>query len=146
MTTNKGENMALLKIQDLIQKVSESQKVKKVVTDLQSLSTDIQKKVQTLNADEAVKKYKEIFKKVSKAEGDLQKEVNRVIVKIKKSAVDIEKNLELYKKKAAQQRAKIEKLLKTKQAKSTTKARPKTAAKKAARKPAARRTAKAKKA
>ena len=78
--------MALSKIQTLIQKLSESENVKKVVADVQTLSTDIQKRVQNLNADDAVKKYKEIVKKVSKAEGDLQKEVNKVIVKIKKSA------------------------------------------------------------
>lgn len=108
--------MALTKIQTLIQKLSESENVKKVVSDIQVLSNDIQKKVQTLNADEAVKTYKDIVKKVSKAEGDLQKEVTKVIVKLKKSAADIEKNLDLYKKKAVQQRAKIEKILKAKQA------------------------------
>jgi len=124
--------MALSKIQTLIQKLSESQNVKKIVTDVQSLSNDIQKKMQTLNTDEAVRKYKEIAKKVSRAEGDLQKEVTKVIVKLKKSATDIEKNLNLYKKKAVQQRSKIEKILKTK--KSGLKAKSTAAPKKAARK------------
>jgi hypothetical protein len=109
--------------------LSESENVKKVMNDVQTLSNDIQKRVQNLNADEAVKKYKEIAKKVSKAEGDLQKEVNKVIVKIKKSATDIEKNLDLYKKKAVQQRAKHEKMLKAKQAGKS--ASPKAAASKA---------------
>lgn len=110
--------MALTKIQTLIQKLSESQNVKKVVGDIQNLSNDLQKKVKTLNTDEAVKKYKEIVKIVTKAEGDLEKEVGKVIVKIKKSATDVEKNLNAYKKKAAAQKAKIEKILKSKSVKS----------------------------
>lgn len=109
--------MALTKIQTLIQKLSESQNVKKVVGDIQNLSNDIQKKVKTLNTDDAVKKYKEIVKKVSKAETDLEKEVTKVIVKIKKSATEVEKNLNLYKKKAVEQRAKLEKILKSKSVK-----------------------------
>ena len=127
--------MALSKIQTLIQKLSESENVKKVVSDIQTLSNDIQKKVQTLNTEEAVRKYKDVVKKVSRAEGDLQKEVTKVIVKLKKSAADIEKNLNLYKKKAVQQRSKIEKILKAKQAGLKTK--PTATRKKAVRKAAA---------
>jgi hypothetical protein len=106
--------MALSKIQTLIQKLSESEKVKKVIGDIQTLSTDIQKKVKTLNTDEAVRKYKEIVKKVSKAEKDLEKEVSKVVVKVKKSATEIEKNLSAYKKKAVAQKVEIEKILKSK--------------------------------
>jgi hypothetical protein len=106
--------MALSKIQTLIQKLSESQKVKQVIADIQTLSTDIQKKVKTLNTDEAVRKYKEIVKKVTKAEKDLEKEVSKVVVKVKKSATEIEKNLSDYKKKAVAQKTEIEKILKSK--------------------------------
>ncbi len=129
--------MALAKIQSFIQKLSESQNVKKVVVDIQNLSTEVQKRVQNLNTNDAVKKYKEIVKKVSKAEKDLQKEVDKVVGKIKKSATEVEKNLDAYKKKAVQQKSKFEKILKDKQVKvsvSATKAPAK--AKKAAKKPA----------
>ena len=109
--------MALSKIQSFIQKLSESQNVKKVVVDIQNLSTEVQKRVHNLNTNDAVKKYKEIVKKVSRAEKDLQKEVEKVVVKIKKSATEVEKNLGAYKKKAVQQKNKIEKILKDKQVK-----------------------------
>lgn len=120
--TDKGDFMALSKIQSIIQKLSNSQNVKKVVSDIQNLSTDIQGRVQSLNTNDAVKKYKEIVKKVSKAENDLQKEVKKVVTKIKTSANEVEKNLDLYKKKANQQKAKLEKLLKAKGVKVSVKA------------------------
>lgn len=100
------------KIQMFIKKLSESQNVKKVVKDIQTLSTNVQKRAQALKTDEAVRKYKDILKKVSQAENDLEKEVNKVVVKIKKSATEVEKNLGLYKKKAVAQKSKIEKILK----------------------------------
>lgn len=106
--------MALSKIQTFIQKLSESENVKKVLGDIQKLSNELQKKVQTLNADDAIRKYKEIVKKASQAEGDLEKEVNKVIIKIKKSATDVKKDLVLYKKKAVQQKNDLEKILKSK--------------------------------
>ena len=113
--------MALSKIQTFIQKLSESENVKKVLGDIQKLSNELQKKVQTLNADEAVRKYKEIVKKASQAEGDLEKEVNKVIIKIKKSATDVKKDLVLYKKKAVQQKNDLEKILKSKKSSSPVK-------------------------
>lgn len=108
--------MALTKIQTFIKKLSESENVKKVLGDIQKLSSELQKKVQTLNTDDAVRKYKEIVKKASQAEGDLEKEVNKVIVKIKKSATDVKKDLVTYKKKAVQQKNDLEKILKSKKA------------------------------
>lgn len=113
--------MALTKIQTFIQKLSESQNVKKVLGDIQKLTTELQKKVQTISADDAVRKYKEIVKKASQAEGDLEKEVNKVIVKIKKSATDVKKDLIQYKKKAVQQKNDLEKILKSKSAAPTKK-------------------------
>jgi hypothetical protein len=108
--------VALTKIQSFIKKLSESQNVKKVVGDIQTLSSEIQKRVHTLNADQAVKKYKDIMKKVSQAETDLEKEVNKVVGKIKKSATEVEKNLDQYKKKAVSQKVKFEKILNGKKA------------------------------
>lgn len=106
--------MALSKIQSIIKQLSESQNVKRVIGDIQTLSEDIQKRVQSLNTDQAVKKYKEIMKKVTETEADLEKEVNKVITQIKKSATEVEKNLGQYKKKAIAQKTNLEKIIKGK--------------------------------
>ena len=67
--------MALTKFQTFVKKLSESQNVKKVIKDLQTLSTDVQKVVKQVNGDDAVKRYKDIMKKVSKREADLEKDL-----------------------------------------------------------------------
>ena len=123
--------MALEKIQAFIQKMSETPKVKQVVSDIQTLSEDIQKRVQDLNTKEAVKKYKDIAKKVTRAEANLQKEVKKVVSQLRTSADGAEKNLELYKKKALAQKAKIEKMIKNKRAEFSMSATLKPKAKKA---------------
>lgn len=132
--------MALEKIQAFIQKMSETPKVKQVVSDIQTLSEDIQKRVQDLNTKEAVKKYKDIAKKVTKAEADLQKEVKKVVAQLRTSADEAEKNLELYKKKALAQKAKIEKMIQNKRAEFSMGAPLKPKAKKAASKATAKAT------
>lgn len=106
--------MALTKFQAFVKKLSESQNVKKVMADLQTLSTDVQKVVKHVNTDEAVKKYKEIMKKVSKRETELEKEVKKMATKFKKTANEAEKNLNVYKKKALEQKSKIEKIFNVK--------------------------------
>lgn len=125
--------MALKKIQDLIEKLSQNPNVQKVISDVQSATHDIQNKINNMDTDAAVKKYKELVKKASSKESQLHKEVQGVISKIKKSAVEVEKNLKKYKNKAQTERAKLEKILKAKAAKAT----PKKAAKKATTKKAA---------
>lgn len=123
--------MALSKIQTFIKKLSESQNIKKVLGDIQKLSNDLQHKVQNINTDDAVRKYKEIVKKASQAEGELEKEVNNVITKIKKSATDVKKDLLLYKKKAIQRKKDFEQILKSKKVEPTkTPAKPAAKAKK----------------
>ncbi|MFN3698210.1 MAG: hypothetical protein ACK4VO_12300 [Pseudobdellovibrio sp.] len=119
--------MALGKIQNLIQKIAHTDKVKQVIAEVQAVSHDIQNKVQKLSADEAVKKYKELAKKVVAAENDLQKEVTKVVAQVKKSADEVEKNFKTYKAKAQAQRLKIEKMI---LAKTKTKAKTKKTAKK----------------
>jgi len=103
--------MALNKIQSLIQKIAQTENVKKIIADVQLMTNEIQTKVQKLSADEAVKKYKELAKKVVAAENDLQKEVNKVVSQVKKSADEVEKNFVIYKKKAQEQRNKLEKMI-----------------------------------
>lgn len=108
--------MALTNIQKIVQKLSEQKNVKKVIADVQAVTHDLQTKIQKLSADQAVKKYKDLAKKVVAAENELQKEVHKVVAQVKKSATDVEKNLASYKKKAEAQRTKIEKAIKAKAA------------------------------
>ncbi len=100
----------------MIQKISATPNVKKVIDEVQSATIEIQTKLQKLNTNDAVKKYKDLMRKVSAKEKQLQKEVNVVISKVKKTASEVEKNLESYKKKAKIQRAHIEKTIKAKTA------------------------------
>ncbi len=133
--------MALTKFQTFVKKLSESQNVKKVIKDLQTLSTDVQKVVKQVNSDDAVKRYKDIMKKVSKREAELEKEVKKMAVKFKKSATEVEKNLNVYKKKAYDQKAKFEKMFAGKTRKASTAASSaKKATKKAVRKATPKRT------
>lgn len=106
--------MALTKIQTFIKKWSTSPQVKRVVSDIQVISEELQKRAQHLTKDDAIKKYKEIMKKVSQTEANLEKEVNKVMVKVKKSAAQVENNLNQYKKKAVAQKANFEKVFKAK--------------------------------
>lgn len=120
--------MNLNKIKSMIQKISETPNIKKVIEDVQAASTEIQAQLSKLNTNDAVKKYKDLVKKVSAKEKQLQKEVTTVVSKVKKAAVEVEKNLAGYKKKVKTERAKIEKTIKAKAAQFTN---VKTAAKKA---------------
>ncbi len=106
--------MALNKFQSLVKKFSESPNVKKVIKDLQTLSTDVQKVAKTVKTDDAVKRYKDIMKKVTKREADLEKEVRKMAVKFKDSASEVEKNLGTYKKMALEQKERFQKILKGK--------------------------------
>ena len=108
--------MALNKLQNIINKLSHDPKIKKVISEVQATTKDIQGKIQNINTDDAVKKYKELVKIASAKEKELQKEVNTIITKVKKSALEVEKNLKTYKKKAEAERAKIEKTMKAKMA------------------------------
>lgn len=133
--------MALTNIQKIVQKLSEQKNVKKVIADVQAVTHDLQTKIQKLSADQAVKKYKDLAKKVVSAENELQKEVHKVVAQVKKSATDVEKNLASYKKKAEAQRSKIEKAIKAKAAQYGVKG-PKASKAKTKAKPAARKAKK----
>lgn len=106
--------MPLTNIQKIMQKLSEQKDVKKVIAEVQTVTHDLQNKISELSADQAVKKYKELAKKVVAAEKDLQREVYKVVAQVKKSATEVEKNLAAYKKKAEAKRSKIEKAIKAK--------------------------------
>lgn len=130
--------MALNKIQTLVKKLSQSQNVKRVVGDIQTISEDLQKRVKSLSKDDAIKKYKEIMKKVTQTEGDLEKEMNKVIVKLRQSKTQVQKSLQDYKKKALVRKNEFEKILKTKAGAKKTTVKTTTARKKTARKKATR--------
>lgn len=127
--------MALDKIQNMISKLSKDPKVKKVISEVQSASKDIQSKLNTLNKQDAMKAYKQIMKKVASKENELQKEVKVILTKVKKSATEVEKNLKAYKKQAEAKRAQFEKMLRAKA--SGTKTTAKKAKRKAKRKSSA---------
>lgn len=103
--------MALNKIQSIISNLSKDPKVKKVISEVQAASKDIQSGLNQLNKADAVKAYKQIMKKVVSKENELQK---TVLAKVKKSAAEIEKNLKSYKKQAEAKRAQFEKMLRAK--------------------------------
>lgn len=111
-----GGKVALNKIQSIIEKFSKDPKVKKVISEVQSATKDIQSKIHNLNKEEAMKTYKQLLKKVSSKENELQKEVKTIITKVKKSATEVEKNLKNYKKQADAKRSQLEKMLKAKTA------------------------------
>ena len=105
--------MALDKIQSIIQKISNSGRLKKVIAEVQSVKSDLQSQMKKLNTDTAVRRYKTMMKKVSEKEKLLQSEISQVVATVKKSAADVEKNFKVYKTKAQAQRTKLEKMIKS---------------------------------
>lgn len=105
--------MALDKIQTIIQKISNSGRLKKVIAEVQTVKSDLQSQMKKLNTDTAVRRYKTMMKKVSEKEKLLQSEISQVVATVKKSAADVEKNFKSYKTKAQAQRSKLEKMIKT---------------------------------
>lgn len=105
--------MALEKIQSIIKKISNSDRLKKVIAEVQTVKGDLQSQMKKLNTDEAVRQYKTMMKKVVAKEKQLQSEILDVVATVKKSAQDVEKNFKSYKTKAQAQRSKLEKTIKS---------------------------------
>ena len=105
--------MALDKIQSIIKKISNSDRLKKVIAEVQTVKGDLQSQMKKLNTDEAVRQYKTMMKKVVEKEKQLQSEISDVVATVKKSAQDVEKNFKAYKTKAQAQRSKLEKTIKS---------------------------------
>ncbi|WP_347359320.1 actin-binding protein [Bdellovibrio sp.] len=131
--------MASAAFQKILENLSGNKNVQNLLESFQKLSDEIKKKEAELKGrfdqekddkiELAWKKYQEIVKVLSVSEAKLEKEVNSTISKIKKSADDLEKNIQAYKKKAIVQKSKLEKSLFKKQ--TTKKASSKKAAPKA---------------
>lgn len=142
--------MASAAFQKILENLSENKNVQNLLESFHKLSEEIKKKESELKGrfdkekDEKVelawKKYQEIVKALSASEAKLEKEVNTTISKIKKSADDLEKNIQTYKKKAIAQKDKLERTLfkkqTTKKASSKKAAPKKTTAKKTTKKAA----------
>lgn len=105
--------MALEKIQSIIKKISNSDRLKKVIAEVQTVKGDLQSQMKKINTDEAVRQYKTMMKKVVAKEKQLQSEILDVVATVKKSAQDVEKNFKSYKTKAQAQRSKLEKTIKS---------------------------------
>nr|BFD58479.1 hypothetical protein CKG001_05860 [Bdellovibrio sp. CKG001]BFD61908.1 hypothetical protein BdHM001_05890 [Bdellovibrio sp. HM001]BFD65748.1 hypothetical protein HAGR004_07700 [Bdellovibrio sp. HAGR004] len=131
--------MASAAFQKILENLSGNKNIQNLLESFQKLSDEIKKKEAELKGrfdqekedkiELAWKKYQEIVKALSVSEAKLEKEVNSTISKIKKSADDLEKNIQAYKKKAIVQKTKLEKTLFKKQ--TTKKASSKKAAPKA---------------
>lgn len=90
----------------------------RISSELKSLSKDLNSKFKaekSRTVQQALAKYQELLRGISKAQSDLDREVNKAIAKIIKSAETVEQNLSLFKKKAITQKAKIEKAMPKKQ-------------------------------
>lgn len=124
--------MALNKIQSIIKKISNSDRLKKIIAEVQTVKGDLQSQMKKLNTDEAVRQYKTMMKKVVEKEKQLQSEISDVVATVKKSAHDVEKNFKTYKTKAQAQRSKLEKTIKSEITKLKAKATKAKAATKAA--------------
>lgn len=141
--------------QKLIQNLSKNKNVQSFLSDFAKLSKDLKEKSQELNKmwtseknktiDQAHTQYQKVAKSISQTQAELDREVNKAISLIIKSADDVEKNLTAYKKKVLAQKSKIEKMILSSQktAKKASKASsPRTSAKKTTKKAVAKTTRK----
>lgn len=138
--------MATTALQKFLNQLSKNKNVQNVVNEFTKISDDLKKRGTELNQrwtegkdktlHQAQDKYHQILKAVSSTQGQLDKEVTKAIEKIRASATEVEKNLEYYRKKAVEQKDRVEKILKSKKktAAKTTKKAAKKVAKKATKK------------
>lgn len=139
--------MAVSAIQKFVNQLSRNPNVLKVVSEFNRLGGELVKRGQELNdrfyagsertLEQAHARVQQVVKAVSEAQEQLDSEVNAAVLRIKKSASSVEKGLESYRKKALQQKTKIEKMLKAQSKKNA-------AAKKTSKKTAKRATTKKK--
>ncbi|MEK6775198.1 MAG: hypothetical protein AABY64_14755 [Bdellovibrionota bacterium] len=105
----------------IVENVSNNGNVKNLVSEFNKLNKELKTKGSALNkfvhtekekkVKQAHTKYKTILKTISTTQKSVDKEVNKAIIHLKKSAVLVEKNLMTYQKQALQQKAKLEKIL-----------------------------------
>ncbi len=113
--------MATMTFQKILGNLSTNKNVKNILSDFQKLSKELRQKGGKLNTrfthekaktiQQARSQYKKILTKVGLSQKQLDREVGKALNLIKKSAADVEKNLQLYRKKATEQSQKIEKII-----------------------------------
>jgi len=94
----------------IVENVSKNSNFQNVVTELNKVNKDLKTKGSQWNK-QAHTRYKTILKNISSTQKNLDKEVSKALVQLKKSAGQVEKNLITYKKKAMAQKSKLEKML-----------------------------------
>lgn len=143
--------MATNSMQKLINKLAKSPQFKKALDEVHKVANDLKTKATNLNINvklppetkekiqEALKQYQVLLTRVNQTEKQVETEINKVVNNLRKKQSQVEKNLKVYKKKAFEQKQKLEKMFsqKTKAAATTTK---KTTRKKATTKKVAKKT------
>ncbi len=143
--------MATMTFQKIFGNLSSNKNVKNILSDFQKLSKELRQKGGKLNTrltsekaktmQQAKSQYKKILTKVGISQKQLDREVGKALSLIKKSAADVEKNLQFYRNKATAQSHKIEKMI-LKKSPGAPRAAAKTTKKKTARKTARKATRK----
>jgi len=113
--------MATTPFQKLLGNLSSNPNVKNLVSDLQRLSKDLKYQGNKLNLrlnqqkEKTIRKahiqYKKILNVTGRSQQDLNRELGRALTLIKRSAADVEKNLQYYRKKATTHSRRLEKYL-----------------------------------
>ena len=113
--------MATMTFQKILGNLSTNKNVKNILSDFQKLSKELRQKGGQLNTrftsekaktmQQARTQYKKILTKVGISQKQLDREVDKALKLIKKSAANVEKNLHFYSKKATEQSQKIEKIM-----------------------------------
>lgn len=111
------------KVKDLVDNLSTNENVHNLVNDLKALSQELKTKGQELNErfnkekvkakSQAVQGYAELIKYVNRSQNQLDSELKKALEKIKVSAKDLEKNLNVYRGKLSEHKEKVEKIVKT---------------------------------
>lgn len=124
--------MATSTFQKILGDLSGNRNVKNIISDFQKLSRELKQKGHQLNTrwssekqktmKEARNQYKKIVTLLGKSQVQLDQEVDKALTKIRRSASEVEKNLQLYRKKAKAQAHRLDQLLKKPAAKTTKKA------------------------
>lgn len=114
--------MATTALQKFLNQLSKNKNVQNVVVEFNKLNEELKKKGSELNGRlleekektlrQAHGQYQKILSSVTTTQAQLDQEVAKALEAIRKSAGQVEKNLEIYRKKALAHKAKLEKALK----------------------------------
>ena len=113
--------MAIASLQKFLSQLSKNKNVQKTVNELTKISDDLNKrgtelsKRFTAGKEKTLKQardgYHQMLKAVGTSQTQLDKEMNKALGKIRSAATEVEKNLEYYRKKALDQKERVEKMM-----------------------------------